>query len=632
MRFLYVVFCFLIISVNGQNKIPENPKGLKSYYNLGEFYKKKKNIDSSLLAYRTYLRLSQIRGVKYLVAESHKNIGNLLFKKGFTQEAFHHLDTAKYFFEKRKDTLNLIDIKIYIGSSYLKIGRTEKAAKYFFDILKEIQNKNSYKSQKCKVYNNIGLVYNRIGESKKSEFYLLKALKISNKLHQPYLSLEPLSSLGNCKLGLKQYDEALNYFMEYSKIADFLKKKDHLRIALNNVSYTYYLKKNYIESIFYAKKSLELISKNVRELGSDTYHTLGVNYLELGNYKLSEKYLLTSLEIAEKYTIPYVMLKCKEDLSRLKQKTKDYKSALQYHKDYIKIKDSFFGSQIKKEIKALESDIIIKEKESTIKELSVEKKYNEDKFSNNIKIVIIIFTIITLVSVLLSGFYFLRNKTVLAENEKKLTESKMQVLRSQMNPHFIFNTIGSIQNYILKSDKYNSYNYLTKFSESIRLIFENSGKSFIHVGKELALIREYINLEKIRFRDKIQYLENIDEIVLSEDPKIAGMIMQPIIENAILHGLSNKKDPGFVQLYISIDKRYLNCIIEDNGIGRKASMEIKKYKSKNHLSITTINTNQRIEILKKMGYTKSKIEYQDLYCNDNIPIGTRVTLVLPIKS
>ncbi|WP_299249374.1 tetratricopeptide repeat protein [uncultured Aquimarina sp.] len=555
-----------------------------------------------------------------------------MFKKGLTQEAFHHLDSARYFFEIRKDTLNLIDTKIRIGSNYLKIGKIEKAAEFFFDILKEIQNKDSYESRKCAVYNNIGLVYNATGEFKKSEFYLLKALKISNKIHQPYHSLAPLCSLGNYKLGLKQYDEALNYFQKYSKVADSLNNKSHLRIALNNISYTYYLKKNYDKSIFYAKKSLELISKNVRELGSDTYHTLGVNYLELGNYKLSEKYLLTSFEIAERYTIPYVMLKCKEDLSRLKQKTKDYKSALQYHKDYIKIKDSFFGSKIKKEIKALESNIIIEEKELAIQELSVEKKHNEDKFSNNIKIVIIVFTIITLVSILLFGFYFLRNKTAFAENEKKLTESKMEVLRSQMNPHFIFNTISSIQNYILKSDKYNSYNYLTKFSESIRLIFENSGKSFIHFSKELALIREYINLEKIRFRNKIQYLENIDETVLNEDPKIAGMIIQPIIENAILHGLSNKKDPGYVKLYVSMDKRYLSCVIEDNGIGRKASMEIKKYKSKNHLSITTINTNERIEILRKMGYSKSKIEYKDLYHNDNIPIGTRVTLVLPIKN
>ncbi|WP_299184348.1 tetratricopeptide repeat protein [uncultured Aquimarina sp.] len=631
MRFLYVVFCFLIISVNGQNKIPENPKGLRSYYNLGEFYKKK-SIDSSLLAYRTYLRLTQIRGVHYHVAESHSNIGNLLFKKGLTKDAFRHLDSAKYFFELRNDSVNLIKTKFKIGNIHLHIGQTEEASEVYFDILKEIEHQNGYSAKKCDLYNNIGIIYSEIGDFQKSDEYVLKALEISKKLKKTNLSLAPLASLGNNALEQKQYDKALQYFRKYSKLADSLNKKSHLRNALNNISYTYYLKKDYNNSVLYAKKSLQFISEDVRELGSDTYHTLGVNHLELGNYKLSEKYLLASYEIAEKHTIPYVMLKCKEDLSRLKQKTKDYKSALQYHKEYIKIKDSFYGSKIKKEIKKLESNIIIEKKELVIKELSVEKKNNEDKFSSDIKIIVVVFTIIIIVTILLSSFYFLRNKTALAENEKKLTESKMEVLRSQMNPHFIFNTIGSIQNYILKSDKYNSYNYLTKFSESIRLIFENSGKSFIHFSKELALIREYINLEKIRFRDKIQYLENIDEIVLNEDPKIAGMIIQPIIENAILHGLSNKKDSGYVKLYVSMSKRYLNCIIEDNGIGRKASMEIKKYKSKKHLSITTINTNQRIEILKKMGYLKSKIEYQDLYYNDNIPIGTRVTLVLPIKS
>lgn len=227
--------------------------------------------------------------------------------------------------------------------------------------------------------------------------------------------------------------------------------------------------------------------------------------------------------------------------------------------------------------------------------------------------------------------YYLRNKAVIAENQKILAIRKMQMLRAQMNPHFVFNTINGIQNFILRSEKYEAYEYLTKFSRSIRLIFEHTDKTFIKLSKVIELIREYIALEKIRFRDKIVYVESIDQNLLEKDPEIASMILQPLIENAILHGLSNKEDSGYIKLMVEDAEGYLKCIVEDNGIGREEATTIKNMNQKQHFSIASINTSERLSILKKSGYRKANLHINDLFDSEGNSLGTRVTVFIPVK-
>ncbi len=649
MLFFRYAFFLCIVSINAQSveqpldtvkgelKIlqknilnSESPEKIKAYYDLGDRYMKK-DMDLSLYYFRLFIKKSKYSESEELFGWSHLKIASLLYKKGELESSLKHYDSAEYYSKKSRDTSSFLATVNNRALLYKNTGKLKEAAKGFFYILKHIDNQEKYKFEKYLAYNNLGTIHLNIDDPEKSKIYLLKALDITKELEDVKLSLNVLLNLGEVESDLKNYDSSFNYLEEVVKIADSLNNRNFLRLANNNIAYNLYLNKNYEESIVYAKKALEFRSVDIQSLGSDTYHTLGMVYMELGNYDLSEKYLLKALDISEKHKLKSVFLECKLGLYQLKQKMGDYKSALKLHEDYVAIKDSFYDGSIKKEIKNLESNIIIEEKQKELENLSFEKKTNEDQFSEKIRTILQIIGAVIIVTIVLMRFYFLRNKANMAEGQKKLTEIRMELLRSQMNPHFIFNTISGIQNFILKSEKYEAYDYLTKFSDSIRAIFENSGSSFVLFSKELNLVRRYVHLETMRFRNKIEYIEKIDEDLLEKDEMVAAMMLQPIIENAILHGLSNKKGPGYIKFEVTKEKEYLICIIQDNGIGRKAAQEIKKNRPQNHLSIATINTNERMNILKKMGHHRSKVSYEDMYSPDKKPLGTKVTVILPIK-
>jgi sensor histidine kinase YesM len=211
--------------------------------------------------------------------------------------------------------------------------------------------------------------------------------------------------------------------------------------------------------------------------------------------------------------------------------------------------------------------------------------------------------------------------------DKKIIDSELFALRSQMNPHFIFNSLNSINSFIVNNNTEAASAYLNDFSKLIRLIFENSKHSFISLEQEIFTINYYIKLEALRFKDKFKY-----EIIVAENvpialAKIPPMLLQPHIENAIWHGLMHKLN-GIGSLVITFD--YLNdktikIEIKDNGIGRKKSIENKKLNQTHENSFGVLITQQRIDLLQQDIKNNISIQIEDLYQN-NIAFGTSVIL------
>ncbi len=212
------------------------------------------------------------------------------------------------------------------------------------------------------------------------------------------------------------------------------------------------------------------------------------------------------------------------------------------------------------------------------------------------------------------------------ELEKQLKISEITAIKAQMNPHFIFNAINSIQDLILKGDIENSYNYIIKFSQMVRQTLNYSDKEFIDIEDEIQLLEIYLKLEKLRFKDDFSYsisLNNADDII------IPPMLVQPFVENAIKHGLLHKE--GFKELKIEFKKdKILYCTISDNGIGLKKSEEIKKRRQSKHKSFSTKATKSRFEIMKTHYKQDIGVDYYDLSPN-NTNTGTKVVIRLPFK-
>ncbi len=210
---------------------------------------------------------------------------------------------------------------------------------------------------------------------------------------------------------------------------------------------------------------------------------------------------------------------------------------------------------------------------------------------------------------------------------KNMLDSELKALRSQMNPHFMFNSLNSIQHLILKEDIENSYDYIVMFSELVRNTLNYSEQEFISIEKEIKFLEVYLELEKLRFKKDFEY------IIHSNVPKniqVPSILIQPFIENALKHGLLHKK--GLKKLSVElIYNEGLTCIIKDNGVGRKAAAEVNKRERAEHQSFAMGSITKRLEILSERYQDSFKFEVIDLEIR-NEPIGTEVRLNMPFKS
>lgn len=220
----------------------------------------------------------------------------------------------------------------------------------------------------------------------------------------------------------------------------------------------------------------------------------------------------------------------------------------------------------------------------------------------------------------------LRNQRRKSEQQGELNASKLTAIQSQMNPHFIFNALNSIQDLILKGDVENSYSYITTFSNMVRKTLKYSERDFIDISQELELLDLYLSLEKLRFKKDLNYViktEQVDELM------IPPLLIQPFVENSLVHGLLHKEGKKNLTITIRIGEMCV-CTIEDNGVGREKSKLIKQRQRAEHESFSGRAIQKRFEILSKTFQGNFGYVYEDLYEGDRV-IGTRVTLHIPIK-
>lgn len=207
---------------------------------------------------------------------------------------------------------------------------------------------------------------------------------------------------------------------------------------------------------------------------------------------------------------------------------------------------------------------------------------------------------------------------------------KQQSLRQQMNPHFIFNTLNSIQLYILEKDPISSHKYLTKFARLMRMTLDNSLYPTIPLRDEIEALKLYLDLEKLRFEDRFEYSIEYGSADSILNFKIPTLLIQPFVENAIWHGISLKKDQiGWIKILLVDNDKSILCIIEDNGVGRKHASEVKQMKKKEHQSRGSQITQQRIDLLSSMYKERFNINYDDLADRQGASLGTRVTISIP---
>jgi sensor histidine kinase YesM len=235
-----------------------------------------------------------------------------------------------------------------------------------------------------------------------------------------------------------------------------------------------------------------------------------------------------------------------------------------------------------------------------------------------------------IIMLVIIGILLIRQDKIRAQQRTVVLEQKL--LRSQMNPHFIFNSMASIQDLIISRDARSAANYLSRFAGLIRNILDASLNETIPLTKEIETINHYLHLQKVRLEEKFDFSITKDEEFDDDRYRIPALLVQPFVENAIEHGIRHKKGKGNVKVEFLLHDHWLSVVVEDDGVGRTKAREFEELKRKDHTSVSTNLIRERLKILNRKSRRKISLEIRDLYDEAGNAAGTRVEIVVPVDS
>lgn len=399
--------------------------------------------------------------------------------------------------------------------------------------------------------------------------------------------------------------------------------------ASANIGWNYYCEHMYDSAVANYERSLKYSLKdNYVMISANSYGNMGTINRDLGDSDTALKYYQLSLEYAKKANDWYTLSWVYNDMHQLYLNRQDTANAYENFVLYKQFNDSVL---ITRSSQGLTEARVRYEADMHNKEVDILSLRLKNNRLLNIAI-LGFFILAVIIGLLLFRGSRLKDKRRLSEMNRKIAELTQVNLRQQMNPHFIFNTLNSIQYYMYQHDKLATNNYLTKFSNLMRKVLENSNHTSVSLRDELDAITLYLELESLRFSGKFDYRIAVDDEI---DPflfKIPTMLIQPYVENSICHGLMPKAEKGYVNIGFRLDKDHITCTIEDNGIGREAAGEKSKQRKSNHNSMGTKIASSRLDLVNELYGTSLKTVYFDLVNDKGEPEGTRVEIHIPIMT
>ncbi len=477
------------------------------------------------------------------------------------------------------------------------------------------------------ILNNMGLVYSELSQFDKALDSYKKYLAIARELKMRREQAIALMNTGLVCFKQNKQDDALGYFAQSLAIAEAEGYEQVATYSLSNMGAALNKKGEYAKGLASFEKSMRIAEKigdiriKVQSVGG-----MGESQFHLKNYAQAEKFTQQSLGLAKQTGLLEYEKEMYEGLSEIHQKQNNNGKALEAYKTFILLRDSILNDQKKQELTKKEIQFEFEKKEAVLNaEHSAEIK-RQSIVQNS---VVGGSAILLLAAATSFVFYKKRRdadgKRKEAEFNVQVSDTEMKALRAQMNPHFIFNSLNSIGDYISRHDVATADRYLTKFAKLMRLILENSEQKEVSLSDDLKALELYMQLESLRLNHKFSYTIDVDDSIDKDGTLIPPLILQPFVENSIWHGISHMKGEGKILIRIRRLGEMIHCIVEDNGIGRKNSAELtSEHKSAGKQSFGVRITKARIDILNKIKQAKATVELFDL--SD----GTRVEVILPL--
>lgn len=568
---------------------------LNYHLNTGFIENQLYNFTLAEIHFKDALEILQDRGDANQLAETHIDYAGTCMNLHLYEDAKEHLGKASKLLKAFPD--DRLEARAICRKGFLKLHNKSysQAIELFLEADKRITSLQ--KPLKLKDYYFLALIHSGLGKVFEQNDELVKSVKsyqkavnlcesigISTRLSWHYLNV------GNGFMALQDQNNAEKYLKKAISAIDDISQRTRAS-AFANLGYCYFQKRKYKEALELYNKA-EMLYKEKKE--DDYFNFANIEqwraqlFDRLGRKKRALKHYFAALDFAKKSSEYKQLTGIVKDIATFYSEIGDYKNAYDYQILYDKVAEKYLEQINRRKI------------------AEMEVKYEAEKKEQEAELL-----------------------------RLQATKLQLKALRAQMNPHFMYNALNSIQNFITSNEATSAAKYLAKFAKLMRESLEYSEMEIISLEKEIEFLKDYLTInEKLRFENNLSFEINVDDEIEEDILGVPTMIVQPYVENAIEHGIRTKKD-GIVKLsFTLVDEHCILCVVEDNGIGRQNAKKMQEEAEmfENHKSRGTSITEKRLEILhsakKQKGVFVKTIDLKDE--NSGLALGTRVEIQIPI--
>jgi tetratricopeptide (TPR) repeat protein len=655
---------------------------------LGVLYEAEGKYDEALSHYENSIKVSKEIGHKTIQAANLTSISHIHKKKGDHKTSIKIAEESLEMYEELKDTLAISRVVGNIGNTYLEMGDYKKAIAYceessklklvlgdsvglginydrigrahfsmgnydaaqnfYIKGLQLVTRQQRYDLQ-VNAYSHLGEMYNALQNFEKGLEYAKLTLELAEKYGDMNSISRALLGVGNSYQYMAKYSKAIEHYEKQLEIQKELDETESQVLSLLSISKVHMLQQNYELALEYGNKAKKFVDiSNTDELRAYFYNHLSEIHFQMETYVKAIEYALNSIEYSTKINAREEKMNSLLVLATSYGKLDEHEEAYNYFERYSMLKDSLLtdskqmsivNSQTKYETEKKEKEIAlllnkdsknkIRIHEQNLRLKSKELELNRSRFMIFGVISAAILTL--LIGVVILILFRWRQTKMSNQLRVEALESKQKALTAQMNPHFIFNSLNSIENFIYQNEKRNLNKYLTKFATLMRLILNSSQEVVVPIDQEVQALDLYMELEALRFRDRFSYSISIDDNIDQYEMQIPSMLIQPFVENAIWHGIMHKEGPGKVEVTMKLEGEKVKCTITDDGIGREKAMEIRDRTKPEHESQGLEITRKRLEVVNALTPKEAAFTLTDLEDDLGNATGTKVEFNIPYK-
>jgi len=599
-----------------------------AYRNLGHLNFYRNNYPDALNNYFEALRIYEKSDQRNTMGQVYWDISKTHYLANNFEKVFEYGNMALAIYRERLEngaTVGCIrDTFMVIGGfglAYVNMGMNDKALETRLKLL-EVGKQNNFGMTELMLYEFLaGTDYYKMGETDSAKAYFIRALAYPDANPDiEALKYSALTWLGYVYRSAGEFDSA---------------------VSCLHRAFDWYHEKGFLYWAMYVSRGLGVIynQNNQLNIAEKYYQQSERIFREM--LKRNSWYRYDSLKFITSYGLelyfPMPPKRMKEMMWELgkwiygrlyqinvaKRRTSE---ALKYHILYAEASDTLSELQRNRETIELQTRYESEQKERQIELLAQENSFTSFKLKQSryflIGLGVLVLLVITLAIVLI-------RQNRLREQQKNMI-LQQKLFRSQMNPHFLFNSLVGIQQFIINQEPARAVKFLSKFSKLVRNILDSSFEEYVPLEEEINTVENYLELQKVRYTEKFDYSIDVNEAIDTEAIQIPPMLAQPIIENSVEHGIKHKETKGNIHIRFRLNDNRLVFEVEDDGVGRQKAMEMMMEQDKDHKSLAIAITLERIRLLNKKLKHPITMNILDLKNDKNEPAGTRVTFEMPI--